>query len=354
LHLLIADKNPMGLSADSLVIDRVDDIAPGDPPPLLAQDIARLLAEQDGWRNAAAAPIKVTGPLGASGFSRIFRGDGAMFPSSVAIKQFLLDPTGASPAESARTYFLGLQKIAGIAAALGQPAIKPYALLESQGIVVASWIEGPTLARSMAWASAERRRELIREPGLWLARLHRAGGIERRPPDIAGMLAHLKAVIAENSRQSGPLTRRALSVLRSTGSLLAMQPVPWSHHYGDFKPDNLILREGRLVAIDVELSIATPTVNDAADFLNHLQLACYLPHAVPRWREASRLIGLFCQGYTDAGGEPLPPRLLLWQRLYNAMYLMIHHGAWCSSPMAWPSQLALRHLVRSLCDTVAG
>ena len=74
---------------------------------------------------------------------------------------------------------------------------------------------------------------------------------------------------------------------------------------------------------------------------------------MPRWRESPKLTELFCRGYSDAAGEPLPHRLLLWQRLYNAMYFMTQHREWSRSPMAWPVQLALRHLVWTLCNTLA-
>ena len=341
------------LPADVCAMDGTVAIAPPDPPLLHPHEIERLLAERGGWRNAAGVPIKVTGPLRSNGFSRIYHGDGGMFPCRVAIKQFLWDPSGASPAESARTYFNGLQKMAEIAARLDLRATEPYALLESHGIVVASWIEGPTLARSLFRGSAARTRELIRDAGTWLARLHHACGVERRPPDVAGMLARLEAELAERPDGTGSLTRRALSLLRAASPLLTTQPVPWSRHYGDFKPDNLIVREGRLIAIDLELVSAAPTVNDAAHFLNHLQLEFYSPRAMPRWREAPKLTELFCRGYADAAGEPLPRRLLLWQRLYNAAYLMTQHREWSRSPMAWPMRWTLGHLVRTLCDTLA-
>ena len=113
------------------------------------------------------------------------------------------------------------------------------------------------------------------------------------------------------------------------------------------------MRECRLVAIDLELLFAAPTVSDAAHFLNHLQLEFYSPRALPRWRESPKLTELFCRGYSDAAGEPLPHRLLLWQRLCNAVHLMAQYREWSQSPMAWPVQWTLRHLVRTLCDTLA-
>jgi aminoglycoside phosphotransferase (APT) family kinase protein len=343
----------IGKPAAVCAIDRAVGVAPPDAPVLHPNEIERLLAEQGGWRDAADAPFKVTGPLGSNGFSRVFRGNGGMFPCPVAIKQFLWDPSGASPAESARTYFQGLQKMAEITARLDLRATEPYALLESHGIVVGSWVEGPTLARSLFRGSAARARALIRDAGIWLARLHHASGVERRSPDVAEMIARLEEEIAEKANGIGPLTRRALSLLRAAVPLLATQPVPWAGHHGDFKPANLIVREGQLVGIDLELLYAAPTVRDAAHFLNHLQLKFYTPRAMPRWRESSKLTEMFCRGYSDAAGEPLPHRLLLWQRLYNAMYFMIQHREWSRSRLAWPVQLALRHQVRALCNTLA-
>jgi tRNA A-37 threonylcarbamoyl transferase component Bud32 len=350
---LTAGDCEIGLPADVGAMEWAVGSALPDPRILHPNEIERLLAEQGGWRDAADAPFTVTGPLGPNGFSRIFRGDGGMFPCPVAIKQFLWDPSGASPAESARTYFYGLQKMAEITARLDLRATEPYALLESHGIVVMSWVEGPTLAGALFRESAAGAKELIRDAGIWLARLHRASGVERRPPDVTDMLARLEAELAEKTDGTGALTRRALSLLRAEVPLLATQPVPWSLHYGDFKPTNLIVREGRLVGIDLELLFVTPTVRDAAHFLNQLQLGFYAPRAMPRWRESPKLTKLFCQGYSDAAGEPLPHRLLLWQRLYNAMYLMTQHREWSRSPMARLVQLALRHRVRALCNTFA-
>jgi hypothetical protein len=349
---LTAGAGEIGVAAAVCAMDRAAGVAPLDPPVLQPNEIERLLAEQRDWRGVADVPFKVTGPLGSNGFSRVFRGDGGIYPYPVAIKQFLWDPSGASPAESARTYFHGLQRMAEITARLDLHATEPYALLESHGIVVTSWIEGPTLAKSLSRASAARARALIHDAGIWLARLHHASGVQRRSPDVAGMLAHLEAELGKVNG-TGSLTRRALSLLRADAPRLATQPVPWSRHYGDFKPANLIVREDRLVGIDLELLFAAPTVCDAAHFLNHLQLKFYLPHVLPRWRESPKLTETFCRGYSDAAGERLPHRLLPWQRLYNAMYLMAQHRKWSRSPMAWPVQLALRHLVRTLCNTQA-
>ncbi|HEX2940718.1 MAG TPA: phosphotransferase, partial [Rhodopila sp.] len=224
---------------------------------------------------------------------------------------------------------------------------------EAYGIVVSSWVDGPTLEKSLFRGAAARRRILTHDAGVWLARLHTACGVEYRTPDIAGMLDRLEAEMAKRTDGTG-LGRHGLRLLRTAGAALVGQPAPWSCHYGDFKPANLIVRDGRLVAIDVELVSSAPTVNDVAHFLNHLQLGLYSPRAMRRWGEPSLLAELFCRGYADAAGKRLPHDLLQWQRLYNAMFLMSQHREWCRSPMAWPMQLTLRRLVRTLCGPLGG
>ncbi len=104
--------------------------------------------------------------------------------------------------------------MAEITARLDLRAPEPYALLEMHGIVVTSWIEGPTLARSLLLGSAARACELIRDAGIWLARLHHASGVERRPPDVAHMLGRLEAEIAEKADEPWSLTAATLPAPR--------------------------------------------------------------------------------------------------------------------------------------------
>jgi tRNA A-37 threonylcarbamoyl transferase component Bud32 len=313
-----------------------------DQAPLDRRQIARLLTE---WgRQFDDKPIRITGPLSSRGFSRVFRAEGGIFTRTVAIKQFLPDPTGASPGESARAYFYGLQRVAEVSALRDDVrAAAPLALLDAHGIVVTSWIAGPTLAQSLFGASTARAQKLIRTAGMWLGSLHRGCGVERRPPNVADMLARLTEAAGEVRARS--LTGRALALLHTTAPLVAAEAIPWSRHYGDFKPDNLIVQKNQLVAIDVELLFAMPTVNDAAHFLNSLQLDFYSPYSLLRWRDYSKLTGLFCQGYAEAAGEPLPDRLLAWQRLYHAVNFLLQYEEWSQSLLAWPMKMVMNHLV---------
>jgi tRNA A-37 threonylcarbamoyl transferase component Bud32 len=157
------------------------------------------------------------------------------------------------------------------------------------------------------------------------------------------MLARLTEAAGDVRARS--LIGRALSLLHTSAPVVATQAVPWSRHYGDFKPDNLIVQNGRLVAIDVELLFAMPTVNDAAHFLNSLQLDFYSPFSLLRWREHAKLTALFCQGYAEAAGEPLSYRMLAWQRLYNAVNFLLQYDEWSQSPLAWPMKMVMNHLV---------
>lgn len=76
-------------------------------------------------------------------------------------RQLLWNPSGVSPAESARTYFHALQKTTEITTRFDLHATEPYAVLRALGIFLTSWIEGPTLAGALSRRSAAHARQLI-------------------------------------------------------------------------------------------------------------------------------------------------------------------------------------------------
>jgi aminoglycoside phosphotransferase (APT) family kinase protein len=152
-------------------------------------------------------------------------------------------------------------------------------VFEEHGLVVTSWIDGPSLPTWLLRASASDGRLMIHQAGAWLARLHRAMGVEYRPLPIGGILGRLEQEIAEEAPPRR-VVNRALALLHSGAQEVAENPVPWACSHGDFKPRNLIVRDGQLVGIDFDLVNTAPTLNDVAHFLNHLQLLFYRPRTL--------------------------------------------------------------------------
>ena len=307
---------------------------------------------------SVATNVHVQGPLNARRFSRIFRGDGDVFPCPVAIKVFIQGQFGGSPLEAARAYHHALEEI--YAVSVGDPVLavpQPFGLIEERdfGLVVAEWVEGPVLSE---WLPHCTRAEAIlasRNAGIWLSRLQRSVGVAYRPMEVHGVLEHLTASIGSGRHGlGGAVVARAAQLLAKMADRVAAEEVGWCRSHGDFKPENMVSREGQIVGIDLDLRKVAPAVHDAAHFLNHLQILCYPPWSFHRLGDAPRLVGAFCQGYATDGRVELPSLVLTWQRLGNALNLLLRHSEWSRPPRAWVAGLALRRLVKGLTRDLSG
>jgi tRNA A-37 threonylcarbamoyl transferase component Bud32 len=301
---------------------------------------------------SVATSFHVQGPLNARRFSRIFRGDGDVFPCPVAIKVFVQGEFGDPPLEAAGRYHRALEEI--YAASLGDPVLavpRPFGLIEELdcGLVVAEWIEGPVLSDWLPQCSRAEAVLASRNAGIWLSRLQRSVGVTYRPMEVHAVLEHLRASIGTGRRGlDGAVVTRAAQLLDEVADRVATEEVGWCRSHGDFKPENLVSREGQIVGIDLDLREVAPAVHDIAHFLNHLQILCYPPWSFHRLGDAPSLVGAFCQGYATDGRVELPPPVLTWQRLGNALSLLLRHSEWSRPPRAWVAGLALRRLVKGL------
>jgi hypothetical protein len=95
-------------------------------------------------------------------------------------------------------------------------------------------------------------------------------------------------------------------------------------------------------------------VHDAAHFLNHLHLLFLKPKGMSRLREVPALAEAFRQGYAETAPTALPALPLAWERLRNAVHLLVHHREWTSPPRSWGTSLPLRYLVRQLSRELVG
>jgi hypothetical protein len=116
---------------------------------------------------------------------------------------------------------------------------------------------------------------------------------------------------------------------------------------------NLILSNGVGVGIDLDLAHLTPTVHDAAHFLNHLYLLFCSYAGMVRLGTVPDLVRAFCEGYTVGGAMELPRQLLAWERLRNAVHLFLRNREWSRPPRSWIAGLVLAKLIRTLSDELA-
>ena len=317
-----------------------------------AGQVERIVNRVLGGGPNSARHLRVVGPRVSTAFSRIFRGEGDVFPCPVAIKLFRQPQFDITPSDAARTYHLALTQLAALGG--DDPAfgvVRPFGLIEDHALVVAEWIDGPPLSSWLRHASRTEARQAVRRAGIWLARLQRASGLIRRPMDVGLGLERLDETMDGASRRTWFAgVFRAAYLLHMTAGKLANDGVLWSPSHGDFKPVNLIVRAGRVFGIDLDLTGMAPTVHDVGHFLNHLRLLCYSPRGLRLVAQMPMLETAFCEGYTVEGALELPPRILAWERLRHAMNLLLREREWSRPPRSWLASIALYRLVRQLSD----
>ena len=296
--------------------------------------------------------LDVSGPIASRPWSRVFQGKGPAYPSPVAIK-LCLDPASsqASP-ELARSYFRALSSVhESMQGHRHFASARPYALFEDLGLVVAEWVNGPTLSRVITASPPMDARLAVRKAGAWLARLHRSTNHSYRPLHTDEMLAQLDRAIAESQHApSAGIFGRALDALHQTAPSVSGTPVVWTLVHGDFKPDNMLVTGGKLTGIDMDLKYPGPGALDVAQFLNHLTLLFWTPRGVRRLSHSSQVSASFCRGYEQDGGLPLGYPQLAWVRLHNAVRLLLKHRDWSSGPVGWMTGWSLRQLISHSTD----
>jgi aminoglycoside phosphotransferase (APT) family kinase protein len=316
-----------------------------------AQEVRRIVMERCG-ADSGPTDLTVEGPISSTSFSKVFVGSGGIFPAPVAIKVFFTQKTGAAVGEAARTYYDALSELHAATAGDAEfSVVEPFAIIEDYGIVITEWITGLTFAQWLVRLSPEDAVKGARKAGIWLARLHRATEVSRAPMDTEPALERLVPSMAANpSIARGKLVQRASKQLRLTACGLGVEDVAWCRSHGDFKPANLVVRDGRLFGIDLDLAFLAPTVHDAAHFLNHLQVL-FLRLGGPA--KVPALVVAFREGYAEGGRMALPPLPLAWERLRNAVHLLLWHRQWAYPPRRWAGGLLLCWLVRHLGQDLA-
>jgi aminoglycoside phosphotransferase (APT) family kinase protein len=320
---------------------------PSDARRLDAEAVRRIVLRH---RGRADAELTVSGPVAASEFSMVFRGEGTAYTTPVAINLFFPQRFDKAASKAARSYYTGLAELRELAA--GDPDLgvaKPLDFIGAHDIVITEWIAGPTLRRAMLTASSSDAVRAVAKAGAWLARLQCATLAARKPVDTDSSLGYLQRSMDANPRiAGGKAVQRATRLLQRTAGRLGDEEVNWCRAHGDFKPRNLILRDRGLFGIDLELRHRVSCVHDAAHFLNHLQLAFMSPASLYRLRAIPALTQAFREGYAKAGQIALPARPLAWERLRNAVHLLVRHREWTSPPRSWGTNLQLRWLVYQL------
>jgi serine/threonine protein kinase len=309
----------------------------------MMEDVLRPLLD----RVPGISALSVTGPVASRPWSRVFHGQGSAYPTPVAIKLCLDPTTGQASPELARAYIRALASVHEAMDGHSRFAsARPYALFEDLGLVVAEWVNGPTLSRLIISSPPMNARLAVRKAGAWLAQLHRSANHSFRPLNAEEMLAQLEVAMTGFRRPaSASIFGRALEALHQTAPSVTGTPIVWTLVHGDFKPDNMLVSSGKLTGIDMDLRYPGPGVLDAAQFLNHLALLFRTPRGIRRLSYGNEISASFRRGYEQDGGLPLDYPQLAWVRLHNAVRLLLKHRDWSSRPVGWMTGWSLRQLI---------
>ena len=287
-------------------------------------------------------------PIRQGHLSRVFRGEDAAGNLSVVIKVCLDPETGQPDSVNAADYFAALSGV--VALAKLDPKIgcsTPILLLREQAIVVASWIDGPTVERIVERGSRREAQRALTLSGEWLARFHAAAGLTYGTWDLAPARARLQAIVAaaEPAYTASSTVVQALRLLDQTAVQVGTIAVPWSRQHGDFKPGNLILHVDGVAAIDIDFRLPAPCIVDAAQFLNHAALQ--RPWQLRRVRWVTFVDEAFHAGSAQ-GGVTLPELPLAWARLYHVVRLHTQYRKWSKPPKSWVTGWGIQCLMQRL------
>jgi hypothetical protein len=250
------------------------------------QEILVLLRRHFPDASTGPAAIRVEGPTRTARYSRIFRAHVPGLPTPVVVK-CLLDPlTGGPDRTWARLQFEVLDRVHRATTIRDQSyrVPVPYLLAESEGIVVAEWVDGRPMTELFLsrHLTVDQGRELVRRAAAWLRHFYSLRPLSPAPLDVDGMLEEVGAM--ERAQASSHRSVRAAFLeLRKHADAAGDCPMERSWLHGDFKSDNLLVDDASTVGIDMYARYENTVAHDLASFVNHWDLTLCDPRAW-RWR----------------------------------------------------------------------
>lgn len=189
---------------------------------------------------------------------------------------------------------------------------------EAQHLLVMEWIPAPCLRAQMFDLEVETLLDRIADAAAWLAHFHSAG-VATRPLDTARWLPLLDDAFKRPASFPHDSIPAAWRLLRRTAALLEGRPIALGFVHGDFKPENIIVTEARVIGLDISSQRIGPVLVDIVQFINHLLLLTYLPRGAKLLRHRHAMAERFLAAYTAAAGQELDPAALAWFRLHHLL-----------------------------------
>ncbi|MDE2165166.1 MAG: phosphotransferase [Alphaproteobacteria bacterium] len=294
---------------------------------LSPDDVLRILA----GRRIGEVPLedcRVVGPVRVGPASRLFRCTSTEFPDGIALK-FCLTSDGRRDFETAERQAAALERIAGLASRSAAPVrvVRALGLIEEQACLMMEWVDGRSVASVLGGAMTGEAevKAWANEAGRWLHGFHAMHRLADRPMSCAVMLANLALHgPAAPALQSNRSFAQAHAALERTAARIAAIAVPFAHHHGDFKAENLMVTKDGLVGLDIAAYWDDAVTLDLAKFIRDLIFHSWRPTAWLLGRRHDAVAAAFLDGYGFAGA-PLWRGPLQWAELHGLLRFWIEH-----------------------------
>ncbi len=213
-----------------------------------------------------------------------------------------------------------------------------FTILPTDNLIVMEWVSGKPVSKRLVRPNLGeiQARSLLNRAGRWIARFHQMEEAPATRVRASERLEYLRdEATAASLREDSPM-RQSIELLADTAAAAQAQEVPCGLVHGDFKPDNLLLSDGRTVGIDFQIIRGGILPSDLVQFINHLRLLCYEPAAlrVGLWRRREALVAAFLEGYAREGCA-VAPAPLAWLRLHHLASLACHQVRRGGSVRKW-------------------
>lgn len=175
---------------------------------------------------------------------------------------------------------------------------KPIGLLYEAGILAMTWEAGQPMTATLLSGDRQSAGQCGTVAGDWLRRFHQLHSLTAQTSEFQGKLNFIRQELDLFKPVRDPLLQHASRVLEKHLAAAAAVRLPVSWIFSDFKSDNLLVRDGRAVALDAQLEYENTVIHDIVPFLIHLELLRWSPRGLFRWCELAYAGQRFLAAYS--------------------------------------------------------
>lgn len=247
----------------------------------------------------------VRGPVYKTDHSEIFLGECHQFEYPLAIKHDKL------PSSTLEIEAKALRELAE--SWRGPPGLRVprfAATITNHRLLISEWIVGTSLKKLVTARFTQPPTVLFgcQRAGAWLAYLHSIHPAGLRRIEVDALLSFARERVSTQLSRSSS-ARLALAAMETSAGVVERTRIAASRLHGDFKPENVIVSDSAVTAVDISFSGTNVVAFDLVQFLNHLEAY------------AGRKGRLFSLAFLSGYGRAPTALPLLWMRLFGVLKL---------------------------------